>query len=112
MDSTMPTFTSSQQAARRGFTLVELLVATSILTLVIILVSSLTHNATLTITSNTGHLDADAQAREFLNRLGRDLKSMIIRPDIDYTTFKNAIDPATNVSKQAGTHGANDWFAF
>ncbi|HWL50837.1 MAG TPA: type II secretion system protein, partial [Chthoniobacteraceae bacterium] len=97
------------QTRRRGFTLIELLVATSILTLVVVLVSSLTHSATTTITSNTHRLDGDSQAREFLNRLERDFDSMLIRPDIDYTTFKNALYPDTGTTTQIDS---NDWFAF
>lgn len=68
----------------RGFTLVELLVATVVLTVLILLVAQLLSSATTITTLGEKRLDADAQARAVLDRMAIDFSRMVKRPDVDY----------------------------
>ena len=96
----------SQNALSRhhsnAFTLVELLVSVSVLTLLILLVSQLVNSATMATTSSNKHMDADGQARLLLDRMGMDFSRMVKRGDVDYFLKINGATP------QAG----NDQIAF
>jgi len=83
------------QPSNRGFTLVEMLVATAVLVLLIVLVAQLTNSATMTITSSRKHLDADAQARLIFDRMGNDFANMLKRKDVDYI-LKTGTNPQNN----------------
>lgn len=74
--------------ARRGFTLVELLVSISLLVLLILLVSQMVNSAVLVTTSGRKTLDADSQARVALDRIASDLARMVKRDDVDYLFVK------------------------
>ena len=67
-----------------AFTLVEVLVATSVLVLLILVVSQLVQSATRLITGNHQHIDADDQARLMLDRMALDFGRMLKRQDVDY----------------------------
>lgn len=67
-----------------AFTLVELLVAMSVLFGVLLLVTVLVSNVTKTTEISTRSVDSDAVARLFFARLGADINSMVIRDDIHY----------------------------
>ncbi|HEX8899453.1 MAG TPA: hypothetical protein VF751_12205, partial [Chthoniobacterales bacterium] len=56
-----------------AFTLAELLVAVSVLTLVLLLVTRLFNGATNATTASNKHMDADAEARPILDRLTIDI---------------------------------------
>lgn len=93
-----------RKASRRsGFTLVEMLVATAVLTLLLVLVTQLL-NATTTVTAmGTKHMDADAASRALFDRMAIDIGAMVRRSDVDYYLKGR---PTTN--RQAG----NDQIAF
>jgi hypothetical protein len=73
-----------------AFTLTELLVALSILTLMSTFVAQLIHNATLVTTYSRKHADADSQARLVFDRLAGDFAKMLKRTDVDYLFSKQA----------------------
>jgi type II secretion system protein J len=92
----------------RGFTLVELLVATAVLTLLILLVAQLLSSATAVTTLGEKRMDADAQARAVLDRMAIDFSRMVKRPDVDYY-LKTSANPQTG---EAAGRGQNDQIAF
>jgi hypothetical protein len=90
-----------------AFTLAELLVGVGVLVLLILLVTQLLNSAA-TITS-LGHkqMDADAQARQVLDRMAIDFAQMVKRSDVDYYLKSSAPPPLRSVL-QSG----NDQIAF
>jgi len=78
-----------------GFTILEMLVAMAVLALLVVLVAQLTNGATLTITGNRKHMDADSQARTVLDRMAIDIGRMVKRSDVDcIVKGANTDDPA------------------
>lgn len=69
---------------RRAFTLLELLVAMTVLVLLIGLMSQMTTGVSNIINRNEGHIDADRQARALLDRMAIDFGAMVKRSDVDY----------------------------
>jgi prepilin-type N-terminal cleavage/methylation domain-containing protein len=79
------------RSARRcaaAFTLVEMLVAVTVLAVIVVLVAQLTSGAAQTVGISTRHMDSDSQARAALGRLGLELAKMLKRSDVDYACFK------------------------
>lgn len=68
----------------QAFTIVELIITFAVLTLVIIFVTQLFNTATAVTTISNKHMDADAQARQLLDRMAIDFWQMVKRPDVDY----------------------------
>ena len=95
--------------ARRthAFTLVELLVTTGVLVVLVFLASQL-FNSAATVTS-LGHkqMDADAQARQLLDRMAIDFAQMVKRADVDYYVKSSAASPLRRVLQPG-----NDRIAF
>jgi len=100
MKKESPAFTS-----KAGFTLVEMLVATAVLVLLIVMVSQLTNSAIFTTTNSRKHMDTDSQARTIFDRMANDFDRMVRRTDVDYIFYKN---PAG----ASGSPGVNDAFFF
>ena len=74
---------------RRGaFTLTELIVAVSVLTLLTGFVAQLVNNATIVTTHSRKHADADNQARMVFERIAGDFARMLKRSDVDYLFCK------------------------
>ncbi|MEO7931520.1 MAG: hypothetical protein ABIT76_00025 [Chthoniobacterales bacterium] len=71
-----------------AFTIIELLVSMTVLTLLIVMVSQMVSSATAVTTSSRKHIDADGQARLIFDRLGGDLAKMVKRSDVDYIFSK------------------------
>ncbi len=78
----------------RGFTLVEMLVAMAVLALIVVLVLQMVNSPADTTTGSRKRIDADAEARGVLDRMGRDFAGMLNRPDADVLFQKN---PANDV---------------
>jgi prepilin-type N-terminal cleavage/methylation domain-containing protein len=101
--------------ARAGFTLLEMLVATTVLLFLIALLAEITNGAAAVVHS-TRLMDADIESRLVFNRMGLDFASMLKRPDVDYSTFKQPTStlPAQygNVSQPANLQPGNDECAF
>jgi prepilin-type N-terminal cleavage/methylation domain-containing protein len=70
-------------ARRRGFTLVELLVACSILALLVVLVAQMVGSASSVTGNSKKRLDADDEARLVFDRLAGDINGMVKRRDIN-----------------------------
>ncbi|MDR3404156.1 MAG: prepilin-type N-terminal cleavage/methylation domain-containing protein [Chthoniobacter sp.] len=71
-----------------GFTLTELIVAVSVLTLLTGFVAQLVNNTTIVTTHSRKHSDADSQARLVFDRMAGDFARMLKRSDVDYLFCK------------------------
>jgi len=91
----------------RGFTLVELLVSLGVLALLVFFVTSLVNSAATITTLGHKQMDADSQARQFLDRMAVDFAKMVKRNDLDFfakgTTAPNSV---------GGGMAGNDRIAF
>jgi hypothetical protein len=67
-----------------AFTLVETLVAISVLVLLVVLVTQLVNNAASVTTLGNQRMDADSQARPLFERLALDLAHLVRRSDVSY----------------------------
>lgn len=67
-----------------GFTLTEMLVSISILTLLVLLVTQLINSATAVMTRGHKGADADTEARLVFDRMAADFAKMIRRGDVDF----------------------------
>ena len=90
-----------------GFTLAELLVTTGVLVLLVFLASQLFNSAATITTLGHKQMDADAQARQLLDRMAVDFAQMIKRSDVDYYLKSSATSPLRSVAFQG-----NDIIAF
>lgn len=93
--------------AAQAFTLVELLVAVSILVLLILTVARLFDAASSATNASNRHMDADAEARPILDRLAIDIAQMVKRRDVDYF-LKSPAHPQL----VSGSAPGNDQLAF
>jgi hypothetical protein len=76
--------------ARGAFTMVEMLVASTVLILLVVLVTEMV-NKTLTLTLNgRKRLDADSEARLVLDRMALDFDQIVQRKDVDYIFAKQS----------------------
>src|SRR5213080_4207311 len=91
----------------RGFTLVELLVSLGVMALLVFFVTSLVNSAATITTLGHKQMDADSQARQFLDRMAVDFAKMVKRNDLDFfakgTTAPNSV---------GGGMAGNDRIAF
>jgi prepilin-type N-terminal cleavage/methylation domain-containing protein len=71
----------------RGFTLLEMLAAMTVLTIVLYIVVQITHHASI-MAQGTRRMDADSESRLVFNRLALDFAHMLKRGDLDYSAFK------------------------
>jgi prepilin-type N-terminal cleavage/methylation domain-containing protein len=72
-----------------AFSLVELLVAMAILTLMLAALLALINGAIGTTLTGGKHIDADTEARTALDRMAYDVSKMVKRQDVDYYFQKN-----------------------
>jgi prepilin-type N-terminal cleavage/methylation domain-containing protein len=80
--------------SHRAFTLIEMLVAISILVVIVLLVSRLFNNASAIATSGNKRMDVDGEIRPLLSRLSIDFAQMVRRSDVDYFV-KSSGNPQT-----------------
>lgn len=88
--------------SRRGFTLVEILVSITILTILVLILSQVVGSAASIATMGNKRMDSDSQTRPILDRIGVDFSQIIKRTDVDYL-LKSSSDNA-----EAG----NDYLSF
>ena len=76
-----------------AFTLLELMVAASVLVMLVLMVAQIVQSGSMVISGSRKHLGADAQAREVFSRFDLDLGRMPKRPDMDavLSSSNNAI---------------------
>ena len=93
----------------RAFTLVEILLASSVLILLLALVSQLVNNASKATTQSGKRIDADTQARMVFERMAVDFANIIKRTDVDVLFSKATGNDAAFFLSQApaysGTYG-------
>ena len=77
-------FTLKQRGRRGGFTLAEMLVSISVLTLLVLMLTQLMNNAAPIARTANKRMDTDTQARTVLDRIAVDLARMLKRTDVDY----------------------------
>jgi len=73
---------------RSGFTLVEMMVALAVLSLLVLLIAQLFTSASQVTRASTVRLDADTEARLVLDRMAADFTWMLRRPDVDFHFVK------------------------
>ena len=112
--STAPTiidargFTLAKQRRRvSAFTLAELLVTVAVLVVMVLLFAQLLKSAATVTTLGHGQMDADAQARQLLDRMAIDFAQMVKRSDVDYYVKSSATAPLRHVLQPG-----NDQVAF
>ncbi len=71
-------------ARRRAFTLIEVLVAMTVLALLVALIAQMTSGVTSVVNRGQGHVETDEQARALLDRMAIDFAAIVKRPDVDY----------------------------
>jgi type II secretory pathway component PulJ len=87
----------------RAFTLVEMVVSISVLTLLVLLCTRLLNSASTIATTGNKRMDTDNQARPVLDRMAEDFSQIVKRADVDYF-LKSAAGSTTT--------GSNDQIAF
>lgn len=70
--------------SRKGFTLLELLVAMAVLIMISVALLSITSSASSTISASDSQRETAAQARQALSRIGADITAQLRRNDIYY----------------------------
>lgn len=78
-----PKNASPPAAGITGFTLIEVLVATAVLALLVLLIASILQSGSIVISGSRKHLGADAEAREVFSQFGMDLARKPRRADLD-----------------------------
>jgi type II secretion system protein J len=91
-----------------GFTLAELLVSIGVLVLLVFLATQLLNNVAGITTIGHKQMDADAQARQLLDRMAIDFAQMVKRSDVDYYVKSSATGAGVRNLLQPG----NDKIAF
>jgi prepilin-type N-terminal cleavage/methylation domain-containing protein len=77
-----------RRAGRAGFTLVEILVAVAILSILVLMLGQMLTSAQQAIDVSTRHLTTDAQARLVFDRMGNDFSQMIQDDSVDHIFYK------------------------
>jgi len=98
---------SLQRSGTAGFTLDELLVSVAVLVLLVFLATQFLNSAAAITTLSHKQMDADAQARQLLDRMAIDFVQMVKRADVDYYVKSSAASPLRNVLQPG-----NDQIAF
>jgi prepilin-type N-terminal cleavage/methylation domain-containing protein len=73
---------------KTGFTLVEVLVAMAILSILVAIIGTVFSSATQSVTAGTSHLESDSEARLVFDRMADDFDNMLKRTDVDYIFAK------------------------
>lgn len=94
--------TTSRTRTTRAFSLVELLVAMAVLTMIIGLLMQILNGVTAATNGSKAHMDADSQARMVFDRLADDITAIPKRSDVDFSFSK----------KDGAQRGANDELYF
>jgi len=103
---------------RHGFSLVEILVAITVLAVLVLIVAQfVSHTTTITRTGNR-HFDTDAEARMIFDRMAVDFNQMVKRTDVDYylkggtTRYPGHSAGHSKGGGQSGQTDLNDYIGF
>lgn len=80
----LPRWTGIRTSSHRAFTLIEMMVSTTILMLLIAITAQVINSVTISIASNRNRMNADGIARMVFDRMAMDFEAMIKRKDVDY----------------------------
>lgn len=80
----------SRPTRRTGFTIIELLAATAVLTVLILIVSQMVSSTSRTVGHDERRLESDANARMVFDRMQMDLDGMPKRGDLDVSFVKKS----------------------
>ncbi len=80
----------------RSFTLVELLTAIAVLSILLLFCLSMIGSVSYVADTSERKGDIDTEARQVLDRIGLDIAGMLIRPDVDQFYY---LDPTTGSDK-------------
>jgi hypothetical protein len=94
-----------------GFTLAELIISVGVLVLLVLLSTQLLKSAATVTTLGHKQMDADAQARQLLDRMAIDFAQMVKRSDLDFFA-KGTLAPNSVGGAMNGTPAVNDQIAF
>src|SRR5436305_7551007 len=75
---------TSRPIGSRAFSLIEILIATAVLTIILLLTSKILGHATAISRTSNKRIDTDTDARLVLDRIAVDIAKMLKRVDIDY----------------------------
>ena len=93
-----------------AFTLAELLVTVAVLVLLVLLFTQLLNSLATITTLGHKQMDADAQARQLLDRMAIDFAQMVKRSDVDYylksSWFASGTPPPPSGVTGVRTHAA------
>jgi len=81
--ATMIKLGAQNKSEASGFTLIEMMVALTVLVLLVLLTAQIMGNTSKVTSGVSRQLDADAEARSVFDRMGADLSQMVIRADVD-----------------------------
>ena len=96
----------SVSPCRRGFTLIEVLVAIAVLVLIIVLVAQLTNSASQTTTASNRQVTADVQAQIVFSQMQSDFDGMPKSDLVDTFFWKN--NAASTNGPAGSVSGVND----
>jgi len=83
-------------SSRLSFTLIEMVTAIAVLSLLMILVFSIL-SSTLKVSDSTSRgADSGSEAKLVLDRIGADISAMVIRPDVDQLYYSGTASSAEN----------------
>ena len=103
-------------SGRRGFTLLEILAAVSVLAIILYIMVQITNQVTRVVQSGR-RVDAETEARLVFNRMALDFSRLLKSGDVDYSAFKSATSgtlPARydNAAVPVNPQPGNDRLAF
>ena len=81
--------------SRLSFTLVEMLVAIAVLSILLLLIFSIVESSVSLSDSTSRRADSSIEARQVLDRIGADIDNMLIRPDVDQFYYSGSVSGAT-----------------
>lgn len=87
----------AQPALRQAFTLVEILVAMAVLSLIVLVVVQIFNTSSTAISQNSKNMNALDAAESVLQQIGLDTSRMILRNDVDYSFEKIAAGASGNL---------------
>ncbi|MBK1833255.1 prepilin-type N-terminal cleavage/methylation domain-containing protein [Roseibacillus ishigakijimensis] len=102
----MKTFPTSSQSSRKGFTLVELLVALAVTAIIISMLVTITATALDGYATSRNQVKAAREAKAAFDQMARDLESLVVRSGNDFqwlwiSTERNPPGPNGNPSPNA-----------
>jgi len=95
------------RAKGMAFTLIEIMVSTSILILIILLVNQLINSASMTTVTASKRIDSDNQARLIFAKMAEDFDAMYQRGDLNYYFLSQSGNDAFYFYSQAPGHIAS-----